>query len=85
MLTLLHISLALASVVYLAILLLSSKARSLTVAYASVVATLGSGVLLMVVRPETMAHVCVSGTIYLVVATAAISFAKYRYAKYFTA
>lgn len=85
MLTFLHVVIALGSVVYLSTLLFSSKSRSFAIAYASVAATLGSGILLMLVRPETMAHVCLRGTVYLVVAIAAISFAKYRQAKYFTA
>lgn len=85
MLTPIHITLALASILYLAILLFSKKSHGLVVAYLSVVATLGSGALLMIIKPETLSHVCVSGTVYLVVAIAAISFAKYRQAKYFTA
>lgn len=85
MFTLIHITLALASVIYLATLLFSKKSRAFMLAYLSVAATLGSGVLLMVIKPETLSHVCVSGTMYLVIAIAAISFAKYRQAKYFTA
>ena len=85
MLTLLHIAIALGSVIYLSTLLFSPKSRSFVIAYLSVAATVASGVLLMLIRPETMAHVCVSGTIYLIVAVAAIAFAKYRQAKYFTA
>ncbi len=85
MFTLIHITLALASVLYLASLLFSRKLRGFLLAYLSVAATLGSGVQLMVIKPETLSHVCASGTVYLVVAIAAICFAKYRQAKYFTA
>ena len=73
------------SVVYLAYMLFSRKVRRFGLAYASVVVTLASGILLMIVQPHTVAHVCVSGTVYLIVAVAAISFAKRVQAKYFTA
>ena len=85
MLTLLHISIALVSVAYLTFIVLSRKQHGFKIAYATVIATLGSGILLMVIRPETLSHVCASGTVYLAVASAAIAFAKYRQAKYFTA
>lgn len=85
MITAIHILIALASVAYLAYLLFSRQSRAFALAYTSVAATLGSGVLLMMLQPHTIAHVCVSGTVYLMVAIAAITFAKYRQAKYFTA
>lgn len=81
MITLLHISIALGSVAYLAILLFRPTRMSFVPAYVSAVATLGTGILLMITQPSTIQHVCVSGSVYLVTAIAAISFATYRRTK----
>lgn len=81
MITLIHISIALGSVVYLTVLLFRPTRMSFFPAYLSVAATLGTGILLMITQPATIMHVCVSGSVYLVTAIAALSFANYRRTK----
>lgn len=81
MFLLIHISVALASVGYLTALLLRPVTMSFMPAYLLAGSTLGTGVLLMVIQPSAILQVCISGSVYLVTATAALLFAKYRRAR----
>ena len=81
MIILLHISIALGSAAYLAVLLFRPTRMRFAPAYISAAATLGTVVLLMIIQPSAISHVCVSGSVYLMTAIAAISFASYRRAK----
>lgn len=83
MITLLHITIALASVAYMTALMFRPTLNIAT-AYGSITATLLSGILLVVVQPATLAHVCVSGVVYLAVSAGVLAFTRHQKAKYFT-
>ena len=85
MITLIHIVIALASIAYLTALMIRPQKRSFKVSVISVAATLASGILLVVINPSAMLHVCMSGTVYMIVALAALAFARHQKVKYFTA
>lgn len=61
----LHIAIALISIIsYGARLFISNRAID-TIAPASAIATLASGLVLIVASPASLGHACISGTIYL--------------------
>lgn len=78
MIILLHVSIALVGLAYLTALLVIPARLKFSFAYISLAATIISGIVVMIAQPAAMAHVCVSGTAYTLIALAAIAGAKYR-------
>jgi len=71
-----HIFIALTSLVYTTYLLFFPSKKGLFAAGALMVATLVSGVALVVLQPATMAHVCTTGLVYLAVVSVGLGLAN---------
>ncbi len=81
MLVLIHVSIALASLVYTGYLNLFPAKSKFNAAYALIAGTLISGTALVIARPAHILSVCESGLIYLGVASLGIATAHRRLAK----
>lgn len=81
MVVLLHVLIALASLLAVTLSLLRPSAKSIIVNYISIVATIISGLALVVVEPARMLHTCVAGLAYLAIAITASAIAQVRFAR----
>lgn len=78
MILLIHIIVAIASLISAGISYLAPSAFKLKVSYSLVAATLASGFYMVILQPAHMVHMCVSGLIYLAVAFWGISIARHK-------
>lgn len=76
-----HIIIALTSVVYSTILLITPSKTKLHITYALVALTIASGTLLVVSMPSHMVSACESGLAYISIVLVAILLAQRRLAK----
>jgi ABC-type Fe3+-siderophore transport system permease subunit len=74
----LHIAVALASIVLTSLAYFALSRRALTGAYITAGATLATGIALVVISPSTMLHVCMAGIAYLAVVSLGIVLARGR-------
>lgn len=79
MILLIHILIAVSSVIYTTYILLRPTQAKLTASYVLVAATLASGTYLTVLNPAHMLQACTSGLIYIVFVTAGIYIARQKY------
>jgi len=73
-----HIAVAFASIILTSLAYFALSRRALLGAYATAGATFATGVVLVVVSPSTMLHVCIAGITYLAVVSLGIVFARGR-------
>ena len=76
----LHITVALASLISAGIALISPTAGKLKVSYALVAGTLLTGTLLVLLQPVNLPRVCISGLVYLALAGLTLTWAQRRFA-----
>lgn len=81
MITLIHVLIALSSIGIATITLFQPSKKIFTASYTGIVATLVSGIYLVVVSPSQMVHACVSGVIYLSIVTLVTIAARVKFAK----
>jgi hypothetical protein len=81
MILLLHISIALATVIYATYLYARPVASRFPAAYGFIVATLASGTYLVVLSPAHLAQACVSGIVFVAVVMAVLLSARRKLAQ----
>jgi len=81
MVILLHIAIALTSIVQTTFLLFSPTQKKLTASYVLLAGTIGSGTYLIVTTPTHMLQTCVEGLVYIGFVVGGIVAAKMRLAK----
>lgn len=74
----LHVSMALSSIVFSTVLIIAPVARRFKVAYGLVAATLVSGIGLVIVSHSNLLSACQSGITYLVIASVLLAVAQRR-------
>lgn len=80
MLLLLHITIALVSLILATITFIAPSTTKLRTSTAFIGLTLASGVALVFASPAVLLHVCVSGIVYVSLATVAVVFARRKLA-----
>jgi hypothetical protein len=80
MILLIHIIIAISSVVYTTILLIWPTQTKLWTSYTLVAATLASGTYLTIISPVNMLRTCTTGLVYVVIVTAGIYIARRKLA-----
>jgi len=78
---LVHIVVALASLVFTLFTCLSPSVRKLTVSYGLTAATLSSGTYIVLSTHASLTQACTTGLVYLGVMTAAVMAVRYRLAR----
>lgn len=78
MMIMLHIGIALASIVLGTIGVIMPTKRLLRTNYLLIVATVISGCALLVIQPQQLGHVCISGLVYLCVASVLMAVSRRR-------
>lgn len=81
MVVILHILIAVSSIILATAVFLKPNRSLLQASYGFIAATLVSGVCLVWVAPTKMLHVCVSGLLYTVVVTVITVMARARFAQ----
>lgn len=81
MMLLLHILIALSSIILSGLAYVRPSQQRLTASYGLVAATLATGTYLVVAQPTHLASACISGLIYLGVVGATIAAARFKLAK----
>ena len=81
MLILLHVTVALLSMIYTSLLLVVPRQAGFKVAYGLVGLTLASGTYLVISLRTHILETCISGLAYLAAVTTGLALAKYRLAK----
>lgn len=81
MVVILHILIAVSSIILATAVFLKPNRSLLQVSYGFIAATLASGVYLVWVAPTKMLHVCVSGLLYTLVVVAITAMAHSRFAQ----
>lgn len=74
----LHVIIALTSLVVSVMGLVAASRRLVAYAYGLIVATVATGCALLMLEPDKMLHVCVSGLVYVALATSVTSAAQRR-------
>jgi hypothetical protein len=77
----LHVLIALASLLLVTYSFLRPSKKILVANYASIVATVASGFLLVIIEPARMLHTCVAGLAYLAIAVTASVMVQLRLGK----
>jgi hypothetical protein len=80
MILLAHILIALSGVLYTTYLLFFPSLRGIRTSQALVALTAASGVLLIIVKPQNWAHVCLSGLVYIAIVSVGIFVAQKKLA-----
>lgn len=80
MILLLHIFIAVLSVVLASIALARPTRHLLTLSYGMVGATIATGVTLVVIAPVSMLHLCISGLVYTIITLAILTMARQKLA-----
>jgi hypothetical protein len=75
-----HIIIALASLVYTGVLLISPSQAKLNVAYTLVAATIGSGSYLVLSKSTHLTQTCITGLVYLAIVSVGIVIARNKLA-----
>lgn len=78
MMIMLHVIIALTSLVVSVMGLVAASRRLVACAYGLIVATVATGCALLILEPSQMLHVCISGLVYVALATSVISAAQRR-------
>lgn len=78
MILLIHILIALSSIGVATVTLFKPTSRSLMASYGLISATIGSGIMLMILSPKSILHACISGLIYVSIVTVMTVFAHGR-------
>jgi hypothetical protein len=78
MMIMLHVIIALTSLVVSIVGLATASRRLVAHAYGLIAATVASGCALMVIEPSQLLHVCVSGLLYVALATSLTILAQRR-------
>lgn len=81
MITLIHVLIAASSIGIATATLLRPSNKVFWASYVGILATLASGIYLVVVSPAQMVHACVSGVIYLSIVTLVTVAARVKFAK----
>ena len=76
MILLMHILIAVTSVVYTSLLLIWPSRTKLHISYTLIAATLTSGTILTVINPAHMLQACMSGLAYVVIVSAGVFVAR---------
>lgn len=76
MILVIHISIAISSIVYTTYLLLQPSQTKVRISYALVGATLASGTYLTILSPAQLLHTCLAGLVYVSIVTVGIMFAR---------
>ena len=80
MILVLHIVVALLSVGFSAYAAVNPNSVKLKTAYALAGGTLGSGVLLVFLEPQTLTQACVSGLVYFAIVSVILAYAQKKFA-----
>ncbi len=78
---LIHIIIAIASLIYSGYVFLKPSKRGVNIAYGLVAATITTGTYLVVLMPSHMVSACISGLIYLALVSVGIIFANRKLAR----
>lgn len=63
----LHISIALASLIFATITFFAPSLKKITISYGLIIATVGTGTALLIINPKNLLHTCLSGLFYVTV------------------
>lgn len=78
MVILVHVAIALASLISLTVALVAPTSGRLRASYALVAATIATGTYLVILQPAALHQVCLTGLAYVAVASAGIAGARFR-------
>lgn len=76
-----HIIIAVLSLIFTTIAYLSPDTKRLTLSYLFMGLTLGSGTMLVFLKPDALAHTCIMGIVYLIAMTSAMVLTHRKLAK----